>query len=89
MPLERHVTVLNKMGIHVRPATRISDVANRYPADVEIVKDGMSVDAKMPLGILTLAATEGTPLVLRAEGPGAEQALEELVALFASKFGME
>lgn len=77
------------MGIHVRPATRISDIANRYPAEVEIVKDGIAIDAKMPLGILTLAATEGTPLLLRAQGPGAEQVLHELVELFATKFGME
>lgn len=89
MPLERHVTVLNRMGIHVRPATRISDIANRYPAVVEIVKDGVAIDAKMPLGILTLAATEGTALLLRAQGPGAEQVLQELVELFATKFGME
>lgn len=89
MAIEQQLTIQNKMGIHVRPATRIADIANRYPASVQIIRDHLVVDAKNPLDILTLAATEGTQLLLRAEGEGEEAVLRELAELINGRFGME
>jgi phosphocarrier protein HPr len=86
---EAQVVIENRMGLHVRPATRMADAAMRFQSAITVVKDGCSVDAKSPLELLTLAAARGTVLTLRAEGPDAEQALEALRALVAARFDEE
>lgn len=78
----RRVTVINPQGLHARPAHALVQLANKFEADIEIVKQGERVDGKSILSILTLAAVQGTQLVLRATGPDAEAALDALVELF-------
>ena len=80
------VVVLNRLGLHLRPADLIVRTANRFQSQIEIEKEGQAVDCKSILGILTLAAVQGTQLNLRARGPDAVEAVQALSELFAQSF---
>jgi len=84
--LAKTVTVSNPQGLHARPADRFAKMANEFESQIALVKDGMRVDGKSVLNILTLAASQGTELVLETEGPDAEAALDALAELVQSNF---
>lgn len=76
------------MGLHARPAALFVQTANRYKdTRVELVKNGTVRDAKSILGVLTLGVTQGTTIVVRADGPHAADALTALQELAAHDFG--
>lgn len=81
------VRVSNRQGIHARPAHALATLAGRFVADVEIVRDGVVADAKSILAILTLAAAQGSELLIRASGEDANQAIAALEQLILSGFG--
>lgn len=83
---ERMVEVINKMGIHARPAAMIVRVANKYDAEVYVERDGELVNGKSIMGLMMLAAGQGSKLKFIANGSGAEQLLDEMDALFKSQF---
>lgn len=80
------VVVLNRLGLHLRPADMLVRTAMRFQSQIEIEKDGQAVDCKSILGILTLAAVQGTQLNLRANGHDAAEAVQALSELFAQSF---
>ena len=82
----RELTLLNKYGMHVRPAGLFAKVASRFDADIEVEKDGNSVSGKSIMALMTLEATCGAVLKVSASGPQAAEALDELEALVARKF---
>ncbi len=85
--VERVLTVQNKMGIHARPAAMMVRVSNKYnEAEVWVDKDDESVNGKSIMGLMMLAAGNGTKLRFRVNGTGAEELLREMEALFARKF---
>jgi phosphocarrier protein HPr len=83
---ERMVEVINKMGIHARPAAMIVRVANKYEAEVYVERDGEMVNGKSIMGLMMLAAGEGSRLKFIAHGNGAEELLHEMDKLFKSQF---
>ena len=85
----RTVVVANPQGLHARPADLVVKLANRFSSSVILIKGSERVDAKSILGILTLAATEGTELSIEADGQDAEQALDALAELLSHKFKEE
>ncbi|MBR4189647.1 MAG: HPr family phosphocarrier protein [Kiritimatiellae bacterium] len=85
-PHVRRVTVLNRYGIHARPASLLVKAASRHPCDIYIEKEGLRVNAKSIMGLLTLEGHCGAVMVLTAEGPEAAEALDEMVDLFEKKF---
>lgn len=85
-PLVRHVTVLNRYGIHARPASLLVKAASRHPCEIWIEKEGLRVNAKSIMGLLTLEGHCGAAMILTASGPEAEDALDEMVELFEKKF---
>lgn len=87
--MEREVVVINKQGLHARPATAFVQVAGKYKCDVTIEKEGKSVNAKSILGILSLGIASGSNIKIKTEGEGAAEALEALVKLVENKFGEE
>ena len=87
--LSRNVTIVNQYGIHARPAALIVKTASRFDADVFVEKDSNRVSGKSIMGLMTLEASLGTILKVIAEGPDAEQVLDELVALITGKFDEE
>jgi len=84
---ECSVQILNKNGLHARPAAEIVKIAAKYQADVTLIRDGTEVNAKSIMGVMMLAAECGATLTLRAEGSDADAALEAIAGLIANKFG--
>jgi phosphocarrier protein HPr len=84
--LDKTVTICNKLGLHARAAVKFVNLANRFGASVKIVKDGDEIDGKSILGILTLAATQGTTIRLVVAGKDEEAAMAALVELIANRF---
>lgn len=86
---EMVIQVRNSLGLHARPAGKISQEAQRYASSITIHSHDVEADAKSILDVLTLAAPQGTELTLRAQGPDAALALQGLSRLFEEKFGEE
>jgi len=84
--ITREMTLLNKYGMHVRPAGLFAKLASRFDAEIEVEKDGNVVSGKSIMALMTLEAVSGTVLRVHASGPEAEAALNELEALVARKF---
>ena len=84
---EVQVVLTNKMGLHARPSTQIATTASRFAAEIQIVKDGMPVDAKSVLELLMLAAECGSELVISADGTDAKQAVTAIADLIKGRFG--
>lgn len=88
--VERQVTLLNNLGLHVRPAARLAAIAMQFRSDVRIGRDGEAgANAKSGLDLLTLSALYGTVLTVRATGEDAEAAVEAVVREVQAKFGEE
>lgn len=89
-PPERRVRVLNRYGIHARPAALLVKAASAFPdTEIFIRKGDFSVNAKSIMGLLTLEGQHGLELFLSASGPRAAEALDALEALFRDKFHEE
>jgi phosphocarrier protein len=84
---EREVKIVNKLGIHARPAAEIVKTAGRFRSSITIVRDDLEVNAKSIMGVMMLAAEFGATIVLRAVGEDAEAALDALSTVIANKFG--
>jgi phosphocarrier protein HPr len=85
--LTRTLTIRNRRGLHARAAARFVTQAERFGAEVEVVKDGQAVPARSIMGLMMLGAGMGAEIELRAEGWDAKEALEALSALIESGFG--
>ncbi|OGD29046.1 MAG: phosphocarrier protein HPr [Candidatus Aminicenantes bacterium RBG_19FT_COMBO_59_29] len=85
--IEKEVLIRNKLGLHARAAVKFVNLANRYSASVKVIKDDTEIDGKSILGILTLAAIQGSSIALRASGKDEDEAIKALTALIKDKFG--
>lgn len=83
---EKKVLIKNKLGLHARAAVKLMNLSNRFVSSVRIEKDGNEVDGKSILGILTLAAVQGSEITIRVTGTDEAAAMEALVALVDDKF---
>jgi phosphocarrier protein HPr len=88
-PLRAIVRIANKKGLHARASAKIVEAAARFQSQIRISNDGQTVDARSIMGLMMLAASEGTHIAVEAEGPDAEAALAAIVALAEAKFGEE
>ncbi len=84
--IDKELVVLNKLGIHARPAAMFVKTANRYGCRLLVEKDGETVNGKSIMGLMMLAAGPGSKILLHAEGGDAQQAVIELEALMQRKF---
>jgi phosphocarrier protein len=87
--LTKEVTVLNKSGIHARPAALFVKTANRFGSDIFVEKDGEKINGKSIMGLMMLAAGPGSKVTLHVKGADADAALAELEALVQRKFDEE
>src|SRR5438132_11427596 len=78
--------VINKLGIHARPAAAFVKIANRFRCDIFVEKDGEKVNGKSIMGLMMLAAGPGSKLTIHAQGHDASQALAEIETLIKNKF---
>jgi phosphocarrier protein HPr len=84
---EREVKIVNKLGIHARPAAEIVKTAGKFKSSITIIRDDLEVNAKSIMGVMMLAAEYGSTITLRAVGDDADAALDALSAVIANKFG--
>ena len=85
--MERTVTITNKLGLHARAAARLVTLAAKFKSSIRLRKDGKEVSGKSIMGVMMLAAGLGSRITIIADGPDEAQALDQLEALFAAKFG--
>ncbi|MDP9279274.1 MAG: HPr family phosphocarrier protein [Gemmatimonadota bacterium] len=84
---EREAKIVNKLGIHARPAAEIVKTAGKFKSSITIVRDDLEVNAKSIMGVMMLAAEFGSTIVVRATGDDADAALDALATCIANKFG--
>ena len=84
--LTKELTVINKLGIHARPAALFVKTANRFQCDIFVEKDGEKINGKSIMGLMMLAAGPGSKLTIHAQGPDASAAIAEIEALLKRKF---
>jgi phosphocarrier protein len=81
------VTICNRLGLHARAAAKLVGIASRYDAEVTLEKQGQRVNGKSIMGVMMLAASQGTVLRITAEGRGEQEVIEALRELVADRFG--
>lgn len=89
MSVRRTVEIINKRGLHARASAKFVKMAAAYDAEVQVSKDGQTVDARSIMGLMMLAAGPGSEIEIEAEGDQAEQVVEALAILVAARFDEE
>ena len=84
---EHNVTIINKLGLHARAASKFVNLAKRFAAKIEIVSPAKTVDGKSIMSIMLLAASQGTEIGLRIEGEDEAEAMQAITDLIAERFG--
>ena len=84
--IEKERPIVNRLGLHARPAAMFVRIASRYRSEIWVSKEGEEVNGKSIMGLMMLAAGQGSALRVRCEGPDADKAIEELEALINAKF---
>lgn len=83
---KRKVMVVNKLGLHARPASAFAKLASRFESEIFVEKDGNIVNGKSILGLMMLVAPKGVTLTIIADGPDEDKAIKELVKLIEDGF---
>lgn len=87
--IKQTTEVTNKLGLHARAAARLVNEASGFESEIKLCRDGQEVDAKSIMGIMMLAASQGTRLEIRVDGADEQAAMESIALLFQSRFGEE
>jgi phosphocarrier protein len=84
---ERSFLIVNTLGLHARAAAQLVQTANRFRSEIHVEKDGMEVNGKSIMGVLTLAAAKGSSILVTIEGEDAETAMVALAKMIENGFG--
>ena len=84
--IEKELTIVNRLGLHARPAATFVRIASRHRAEIWVSKEGEEVNGKSIMGLMMLAAGQGSTLRIRCDGPDADKAMEELEDLIKAGF---
>jgi phosphocarrier protein len=84
--LEKELTIVNRLGLHARPAAMFVRIASRHRAEIWVSKEDEEINGKSIMGLMMLAAGQGSKLRIRCEGPDADKAMEELEELIKAGF---
>lgn len=87
--IEKETEIVNRLGLHARAAAKLVHTAGVYQSKVTVEKDGEEVDAKSILGVLLLAASQGTKVTIRCNGQDEEQAMQAVTGLIENRFDEE
>lgn len=87
--IEKETEIVNRLGLHARAAAKLVHTAGRFQSKVTVEKDGEEVDAKSILGVLLLAASQGTTVTIRCTGEDEDQAMKAVTDLIANRFDEE
>jgi phosphocarrier protein HPr len=80
-------TIVNRLGLHARAATKLVQLASKFPCDVELSREDQSANGKSVMGVLLLCGSKGTVLDVQATGDRAEECVQAIGALIGDKFG--
>ncbi|WP_019995977.1 HPr family phosphocarrier protein [Aureimonas ureilytica] len=89
MPTARTLTIVNRKGLHARASAKFVQLAESFDAEITITRDGMTVGGQSIMGLMMLAAGQGTTIDVSAEGREAEAAMQAIADLVANRFGEE
>src|SRR3954463_11296502 len=84
--IEKEITIINRLGLHARPAAMFVRIASRFRSEVWVEKEGEQINGKSIMGLLMLAAGQGSKLYIRCEGQDADRAMQELEDLIKNRF---
>ena len=84
--VEKEITIVNRLGLHARPAAMFVRIASRHRSEIWVSKESEEVNGKSIMGLMMLAAGQGSKLRIRCEGPDAEKAMEDLEGLINARF---
>jgi len=85
--LQQDVEIINKLGLHARASAKLSQTANQFKSDVNLVRNGNKVNAKSIMGVMMLAAAKGSSIGIEIDGADESEAMLALLALIQDKFG--
>ncbi len=85
--VKREITIVNKLGLHARAAVKFVNLAKQFDAEIQLTANHRCVNGKSIMGIMMLAASRGTPVIISAEGRDEEEALNRLERLILERFG--
>ena len=85
--LQQDVEIINKLGLHARATAKLSQTANQFKSDVHLERNGNKVNAKSIMGVMMLAAAQGSTIAIETSGPDEVQALQAVLTLINNKFG--
>ncbi|HEX5127656.1 MAG TPA: HPr family phosphocarrier protein [Rhodocyclaceae bacterium] len=79
--------IANRLGLHARPSAKLTQLATQFRSDIWLERQGRRVNAKSIMGVMMLAAAQGTRLTVETDGDDAEEALQAIITLITSRFG--
>lgn len=85
--IKYEIEIINKLGLHARASTKLTQTASVYNSDIWIERNGRRVNAKSIMGVMMLAASKGSKIMLEAEGKDEKPAMEALIELITNRFG--
>lgn len=85
--ISRHLTIINKLGLHARAAARLVGLTSQFASAIEIERNGRKVNGKSIMGVMMLAAAKGAEIIVYADGADAQEALAAIEALVNERFG--
>ena len=85
--VEKSMKIQNELGLHARAATKLVQLASKFPCELTLTKDGHEVNGKSIMGVLMLVASKGTTVLVRAKGEKAAEAIDAIGKLIDDKFG--
>lgn len=85
--LQETTTIVNKLGLHARAAAKFVTQASLFKSEINLSRNGQSVNGKSIMGVMMLAAAKGTEIELQVDGPDEEQAIQSLLELIENRFG--
>ena len=85
--LRQEIEIVNRLGLHARASAKLTQLAGSYASEVWMSRDGRRVNAKSIMGVMMLAAAQGTNIEVEIDGPDEQAAMDAIVALISDKFG--
>lgn len=85
--IQTNTTIINKLGLHARASAKLTKLAGRYPCQVWMTRNGRRINAKSIMGVMMLAAGQGSEVGIETDGPQEQEAMDALLALIADRFG--
>jgi len=86
---QAHITIINKLGLHARAATKFTKIANKYSSNIKVTFADKTIDGKSIMSLMLLAAAKGSEILLSAEGNDATAAIDDLTTLINNRFDEE